>query len=145
MTISQTQLAQELSEPEIKKFWLGYFQENFREAVHQELLELYEHLRDTTGLSRSDFAKKIGRRPEQVTRWLSSPTNLEIDTISDMGLGMGVIPKISFQPVGSLFEAGKPNQGNQVSDFVEASRVTSKNLSITLAYDDSDALYRVAS
>jgi hypothetical protein len=136
MTISQTQLAQELSEPEIKKFWLGYFQESFREAIHQDLLEQYEHLRDTTGLSRSDLAKKIGRRPEQVTRWLSSPTNLEADSISDLGLGMGLIPKISFQPVGSLFVTTKPNQGNAVSDYI-------KNFSVHMVpQDDANPIYQ---
>lgn len=151
MTISQTQLDQELSEPEIKKFWLGYFQENFREAIHQDLLERYQYLRDTRGLSRSDLAKKIGRRPEQVTRWLSSPTNLEVDSISDMGLGLGVIPKLSFLPVESLFVAATPNQGNQISDFVGASNAPSKASSATssatfkITLEPQDDAYRKAS
>ena len=134
MTISQTQLEQALSEPEIKKFWLGYFQENFRETVHQQLLELYQELRKATGFTRCDLAQKIGRRPEQVTRWLSAPTNLELDTISDMGLGMGVIPKISFEPICNLFAVGKPNQGNAVSDSVKGLCVTMQGVSQNQQY-----------
>ena len=106
MTISQTQLDQALSEPEIKKFWLGYFQESFREEIHQRLLELFEILKGG-GFTRSDLAKKIGRRPEQVTRWLSSPNNLESDTISDLGLGMGVIPRLTFEPVRNMFPVAR--------------------------------------
>lgn len=99
MTISQTQLDQVLSEQEIKKFWLGYFQERFREEIHQQLLEHYNHIRASTNLSRTDLARKIGRRPEQVTRWLSAPTNLEADTISDMALAMGMVPRVRFEQV----------------------------------------------
>jgi DNA-binding phage protein len=99
MTISQTQLDQALSEPEIKKFWLGYFQENFRQEIQQQIIELFDFLKAKKGLTRADLARKIGRRPEQVTRWLSSPTNLESDTISDIALGMGMIPKLTFESV----------------------------------------------
>jgi hypothetical protein len=119
MTISRTQLDQALSEPEIKKFWLGYFQEGFREEIHQQLLEIFEALRASSAFTRSDLARKIGRRPEQVTRWLSAPTNLEADTISDMALGMGVVPRLHFEPVTERLSEGKPNLTNPVSDFVK--------------------------
>src|SRR5690242_6032135 len=93
MNTSLTRLKRALSEPEVGRFWLGYFQESFRSAVHQELLELFEGKKRNDGLSRGDLARKIGRRPEQLTRWLSAPTNLEIDTISDIALGMGFVPR----------------------------------------------------
>ncbi|KAB2940905.1 MAG: helix-turn-helix domain-containing protein [Hyphomicrobium sp.] len=121
MTTSQTQLDQALSEPQINKFWLGYFQEGFREEVHQQLLEIFETLKKSSGWTRSDLARKIGRRPEQVTRWLSAPTNLEIDTISDMALGMRVVPRLRFEPVKDSISDGKPNLTNPVADFVAAS------------------------
>jgi DNA-binding phage protein len=118
MSTSQMQLDQELSEPEIKKFWLGYFQEAFREDVHQQLLEGFEDLKASSSLTRMDLARKIGRRPEQLTRWLSAPNNLEMDTISDMALGMGLVPKIRFEPVRALFNQSRPNLTNPVSEFV---------------------------
>lgn len=114
-TISQTQLAQALSEPEIDKFWLGYFQEAFREDIQQQLLEQYEILKEANGLTRAELAKKIGRRPEQVTRWLAGPTNLESDTISDLGIALGLVPRLSFEPVENLFAAEGANRGNAVS------------------------------
>lgn len=126
MTISRTQLDQALSEAEIKRFWLGYFQEGFREEIHQQLLEAYETLKERAGFTRADLARKIGRRPEQVTRWLSAPTNLESDTISDMALGLGLVPKITFEPALTVFDAAKPNRGNAVSDFVADASVRVK-------------------
>lgn len=140
MTISQTQLDQALSEKEIKKFWLGYFQQKFREEVHEQLLELYDSVKSARGIARSDLAKKIGRRPEQVTRWLSSPTNLEIDTISDLALGLGVIPKLEFQPISILFSEGKPNIGNAVSDAVNI-----HNLSVSSSKGTYSTLTKAAS
>lgn len=113
MTISQTQLDQALSEPILPRFWRGYFQEAFREQVQQQLLEHFEYLKGKTGLSRSELARKIERRPEQVTRWLSSPTNLESDTIADVALGMGLVPKITFEAV-RVGTAVNTNQAHSV-------------------------------
>jgi hypothetical protein len=132
MTISRTQLDQALSEPEINKFWLGYFQEGFRAEIYAELLEMYEHWKHTKHLSRSDLARKIGRRPEQVTRWLSAPANLEADTISDMALGMGFVPRIHFEPVSNVFSVGKPNLTNPVSDFVSTANTASQAALVTV-------------
>jgi len=140
MTISQMQLDQALSELEIDKFWLGYFQEGFREDAHQQLLEHYEMLKKDSGLTRADLARKIGRRPEQVTRWLAAPTNLETDTISDLGLAMGLVPKLRFEPVGNIFAADKPNQGNAVSDFVARAETVTR---IRLFPSNNNAVYEV--
>lgn len=132
MTISQAQLDQALSESEINKFWLGYFQESFREELHAQLLEMFEFWKSSKGVSRADLARKIGRRPEQVTRWLSAPANLEADTVSDMALGMGFLPRVRFEPVSDVFSAGKPNFRHPVSDFVNTERVATANTAQTV-------------
>jgi hypothetical protein len=132
MTTSQTQLDQALSESEIKKFWLGYFQEGFREEVHQQLLEMFEQMQSKQRFTRSDLARKIGRRPEQVTRWLSAPTNLESDTISDMALGMGYVPRIRFEPVANVACSAKPNRTHPVSRYVDAQNTASEAVLTTL-------------
>lgn len=120
MSTSQTQLTAEISKPEIRKYWLGYFQEGFRASIQRELLELFERAKITRGLSRVDLARKIGRRPEQVTRWLSSSSNLEADTISDIALGMGYIPRVSFESVEEAMARGaKTNHAaHPVSELV---------------------------
>jgi hypothetical protein len=40
-----------------------------------------------SGLNKAEFARRIGRAPEQITRWLAAPGNWELDTISDFLLG----------------------------------------------------------
>ena len=120
MTISQEQLTTALSQPEIERFWLGYFQEELRSTIHEQLLEMFEHA-NARGLSRADLARKIGRRPEQVTRWLSAPANIESDTISDISLGMGYIPRLTFEAVENLFVSRNYNESNAVSDYISGS------------------------
>lgn len=96
MTTSQEQLLTAIcnSEP-LPEFWLAYFREALLSDVHDGLLELFsEYLR--SGCSKADLARKLGRRPEQVTRWLRNPGNLELSTVSDLALAMGAYPKIHF-------------------------------------------------
>ena len=40
------------------------------------------------GLNKNILAKRIGRPPEVINRWLGSPSNLTLDTVSDLLLGI---------------------------------------------------------
>ena len=102
MTTYLSQLKNALAEKIIPAFWLGYFRENFRSEVNDQLVELFH----ATGLSKADLARKLGRRPEQVTRWLAAPSNLGLDTVSDLALALGCVPKLNLEKVG----CDKPSQ-----------------------------------
>jgi len=84
-----------LEETVIPKFWLGYFREALRAEINDRLLECFE----TSGMSKADIARKLDRRPEQVTRWLSAPCNLETDTVADLALALGMIPKVRLERI----------------------------------------------
>lgn len=62
--------------------------ECFRNVIFQELLLALE----SSGMTRASLSRRLHKRPEQITRWMSSPGNLEIDTISDLLDAMGVSP-----------------------------------------------------
>ncbi len=67
---------------------IAFFRERFRNRLHQLVLQKFITLEDTRGFSRADLARRIGRKPEQVTRWLGAPGNWTLDTVSDLLLGM---------------------------------------------------------
>jgi len=58
---------------------LGYFRQRNRNHAHA--LVLSEFVR--SGVTRADLARRLGKRPEQVTRMLGAAGNWTLDTISD--------------------------------------------------------------
>jgi hypothetical protein len=77
-----------LSKPEqgvnINLFDLGYVRTRNKNKAHSLLLEIFKE----SGLSKADLAKKLGKKPEQITRWLAGPGNLKLDTLSDLIFAM---------------------------------------------------------
>jgi hypothetical protein len=63
---------------------LAYFRERFRDRLYELVVE--EFLK--SGMTRAELARRISRKPEQVTRWLGAPGNWEIDTVSDILLAI---------------------------------------------------------
>jgi len=89
MTTSQTPfLSETISAPRLGEPTLAYFRSRFRHRVHAFLLTEFLK-REREGLTKADLARRLAKKPEQITRWLSAPANYELDTISDLLLGMG--------------------------------------------------------
>lgn len=65
----------------------AYFQERLRGRLYDLVIGEVEKYRARGG-TRAGLAKRIGKRPEQITRWLSAPGNLTLDTLSDLLLGL---------------------------------------------------------
>jgi plasmid maintenance system antidote protein VapI len=42
----------------------------------------------TAGLTKAELARRIGRPPEMVHRWLAAPRNLTLDTVCELLLGI---------------------------------------------------------
>jgi transcriptional regulator with XRE-family HTH domain len=68
---------------------MGYFEGRFSGLVHQGLLKLLRTMEKQQGFSRRRLAHRLGKKPEQITRWFSSPANLTVATISNLFLGAG--------------------------------------------------------
>lgn len=62
----------------------AYFGARARNRLYDFILAKFE----VSGLTKAALARRIGRRPEVVTRLLSSPGNWTIDTASDLLLGI---------------------------------------------------------
>ena len=109
MNTYQEQIENAISSDVIPPYWLGYFREAFRETINEQLLELYL-LASSDGLTKKVIAQKLGRRPEQITRWLATPNNLEVDTVSDLALALGCVPVFALEKVtfGALSQEQHP-------------------------------------
>jgi hypothetical protein len=92
---TQSSFADILSGEPLSEGTLAYFRERQRNRIHE--LVISEFLK--SGISKADFARRIRRDPAQITRWLASPGNWELDTISDFLIGISggeFDPQISY-------------------------------------------------
>jgi hypothetical protein len=63
----------------------AYFQERLRNRLYNLILGEFVHKKN---LSQKTLAYRIGKGPDQINRWLSSPGNWTLDTVSDLLLGI---------------------------------------------------------
>jgi len=80
-------LSDDMPIPEKK---LVYFRRRLQNRFHALILEAFMRQEKETGLNQKKLARRIRRKPEVINRWLSSAGNWELDTISDLLLGMDV-------------------------------------------------------
>lgn len=64
----------------VKVYELSAVRARNKNKAHSYLLEVFKE----SGLSKAEVAKMLGKKPEQVTRWLGGPGNLTLDTLSDL-------------------------------------------------------------
>ena len=91
MTTSQTQFLSEIAAghsgqpiPEAKR---AYFQARLRNRLFNFILGKFSE-EQKNGLTKAILARRIGKKPDVVNRWLGSPSNLTLDTLSDLLLGI---------------------------------------------------------
>jgi hypothetical protein len=91
MTSSQTHFLTEIGAghygPPIPTPKRAYFQQRLRNRVFNFLVEKFIAAQDK-GLTKAILARRIERTPDVINRWLGAPSNLTIDTISDILLGI---------------------------------------------------------
>lgn len=89
------------SDEKIAEKYLQYFAARCQNEVHDLVLKSYSDALQR-GVSRADIAKRLDKRPEQITRWLGSPGNWTLETVSNLLLALGQIPEFRATPLSSL-------------------------------------------
>jgi hypothetical protein len=91
MSTLHTQLLKEIETghdgPPIPPAKLAYFQERLRGRIFDFILRIFLE-EQKNGLTQAKLARRIGRKADVVSRWLGTPSNLTIDTISDLLVGI---------------------------------------------------------
>ena len=91
MTTFQKQLLNEIAAghdgPQIPESKRVYFQQRYRDRLFDFIVSRFETARER-GLTKAKLARRIGKSPEVINRWLAAPHNLEADSVSDLLLGI---------------------------------------------------------
>lgn len=59
-----------------------------RDRAWAALADLFEHLREEENLTYEELGKRIGKKKSQVHRWLSSPSNVTLQSFGLLAEGM---------------------------------------------------------
>src|SRR5437868_12884602 len=91
MTIFLTHVLKELAVghdgPEIPEAKRIYFQRRTRDRFFDFLRDRFER-EESNGLTQAKLARRIRKSPEVISRWLNAPSNLTLDSISDLMVGV---------------------------------------------------------
>lgn len=69
---------------------LAFFRSRLKNRLHSFVLGKWDEQRDkgVRAVSQVDLAGRLGKRPEQINRWLSAPGNWTLETLSDLLLAI---------------------------------------------------------
>jgi hypothetical protein len=67
---------------------LAYFRARLQDRIYDLIVREFLRKEEAKEITRSDLAARIGKDPAQITRYLASPGNWTLDTISDLLLGI---------------------------------------------------------
>lgn len=68
---------------------VGYYRQRQKNRVFTELVQFFAEEAERRGVTKKDLATALSKDPSQITRWLSAPSNFELDTVSDILLALG--------------------------------------------------------
>ena len=70
-----------------------YYRQRFKNRVFNRLSSFFAQESERSGITKREIAERLGKDPAQITRWLSGPGNVTIDTLSDLLFAMGAEPE----------------------------------------------------
>jgi len=135
-------LSEILEDRPIPESTLIYFRERFRDRLHSAILGAFLLRAEEKDLTRSDLATRIHRTKAQISRWFSAPSNITLDSISDLMVGLGMdFDAFPFTPIENTIAAEEEEQEATVSDGIFSTLGTTK-LTVDLLAELNETLKR---
>jgi len=97
---------------QLSKKELGYFRGRLSNKLYQTVIGEFRK-RESARFSKAKLARRIRKKPEQITRLLAGPGNWTIDTVSDLLLGLGFELGLSAIPITSPLVSEPENNSQQ--------------------------------
>ena len=101
MTMSVNPSLSSLEAAEINVSDKEYLRAQTQREAYNLILERFAELSEDHVALRALIAKRLGKSRAQITRWLSEPSNITLDTLSDLLLAMGSEARMRQCPFGS--------------------------------------------
>lgn len=67
---------------------ISYYRQRYKNRVFGALISFFASEAERVGLTKGDIATRLGKDPAQITRMLSNPSNMTLDSVSDLLLAM---------------------------------------------------------
>lgn len=67
---------------------VAYYKQRQKNLIFTELTAFFAEEAARRGISKKDLAEALSKDPAQITRWLSGPTNFELDTLTEILLAL---------------------------------------------------------
>lgn len=95
MTSSQAEYRERIGKNEaLPKRLRSYYQQRFQQQVFARIAKAFAERAETLDIKKSTIAALLDKDPGQVNRLLSHPTNLTLDTLSDIALALNFEPNV---------------------------------------------------
>lgn len=67
---------------------VAYYKQRQKNLIFAELAAFFAEEAERRGISKKDLAEALSKDPAQITRWLSGPSNFELDTLTEILLAL---------------------------------------------------------
>lgn len=95
MTFSAEQYQENIGKNEpLPKRTRAYFQQRFQQQVFARLAKAFSHRAEEFGVSKSCLATLVDKDKAQINRVLAHPTNLTLDTLSELLFALNYEPNL---------------------------------------------------
>ena len=91
-----------LEDEQISPAMLGYFHATAQDEAHGVILRLFRERAEENSINRAFIARRLGKGPEQITRWLGAPGNWRLDTFTNLALALGHKPTFGSQSLSEI-------------------------------------------